>query len=271
MKNPLCLSTLGCPQASLAEAAALAREHGIDALELRCLSGQIIEPNNFASTLPDPAAARTTAETQGRRIRVLSTSLKLFAPPPDAIDTLLAFARVADVLGASWLRVFDGGRTNEPPSEAEWSAATRLMSDWQALRTRAGFACDLAIETHWALCSPAVATSFIERFPQANILWDTHHTWKAGIPLADYWAAAGSRIGHLHVKDSHPDPAAKAGWRYVLPGQGEFPWADLRALIGTSEFRGAVSLEWEKKWHPDLPELPEALKAFRHVWPDTNR
>jgi hypothetical protein len=42
--------------------------------------------------------------------------------------------------------------------------------------------------------------------------------------------------------------------------------AALRAALGGS-FSGAVSLEWERQWHPELPPLEDALRsAFDRSW-----
>ena len=50
----------------------------------------------------------------------------------------------------------------------------------------------------------------------------------------------------------------------MLPGQGEFPMPTLRKLLA-AEFAGPVSFEWEKLWHPYLPELEEALGVAANI------
>lgn len=264
--NPrLCFSTLGCPEATLAEAAALAARFGIGQLELRCLRSQTLEPERFDDLLGDPREARALLDHHGLQTRALGTSVRLLAPEANALATLESFARLADTLDARWLRVFDGGTTGLAPTPDEWAAATELVEAWQATRQREGFRCELMVETHWALTSPAVAAEFMHRLPAVPLLWDTHHTWKAGFTLAEFWETARERIVHLHVKDSRPDPAAKDGWSYVLPGQGVFPWNELRDLITRDRFEGCISLEWERHWHPTLPPLEDALQAFNET------
>jgi hypothetical protein len=52
----------------------------------------------------------------------------------------------------------------------------------------------------------------------------------------------------------------------VLPGNGEFPMSSLQRILA-AEFSGAVSLEWEKLWHPYLPPLDDALRsAGKAAW-----
>ena len=68
---------------------------------------------------------------------------------------------------------------------------------------------------------------------------------------------------HVHVKDSVDDRSIPAGHRYTLPGAGGFPWAELQEAWRRQPYEGIVSLEWEKKWHPELPPLEDALAAAR--------
>jgi sugar phosphate isomerase/epimerase len=63
------------------------------------------------------------------------------------------------------------------------------------------------------------------------------------------------------VKDSINRPSARHPYTYVLPGDGEMPATELFDVLAQGGFNGAVSLEWEKLWHPYLPSLREALQA----------
>jgi sugar phosphate isomerase/epimerase len=70
-------------------------------------------------------------------------------------------------------------------------------------------------------------------------------------------------VRHIHIKDS-PSPSSKqAAVNYTLPGQGNFPIHPLLKQLRKDHFNGFISLEWEKQWHPDLPELTTALVACR--------
>ena len=72
----------------------------------------------------------------------------------------------------------------------------------------------------------------------------------------------------MHVKDSIPVPSARHPFTYTLPGDGGFPIAPLLGALRADGFSGAVSLEWERMWHPYLPSLDEALvvAAQRGWW-----
>ena len=102
----------------------------------------------------------------------------------------------------------------------------------------------------------------VQLAPGTAILWDSQHTWRNGgeAPL-DTWRAIKSHVVHIHVKDSMARPSGRHSFTYVLPGEGEFPMAPLLDALRTDRFAGAISLEWERLWHPYLAELDVALRT----------
>lgn len=252
-------STLGCGELSLDEVFALADGHRIPLIELRALAGTIDLPEYLAQTYGSPAALASRLGARRTRIVALDTSFRLIDGTVTDRDRLLAFVPWAEALGVRWLRVFDGGRQIDGDALA---AAAAALGWWQAIRRERGLAVDLMIETHDLLLESATIRRFIAAMPPGSVslLWDTHHTWRRGAedPLAT-WAAVGRHVVHAHVKDSVAAPAAP-GFTYVLPGAGEFPMAALRRVLA-EEFSGALSLEWERFWLPQLGPLHEALGA----------
>jgi sugar phosphate isomerase/epimerase len=83
------------------------------------------------------------------------------------------------------------------------------------------------------------------------------------------WANLGRRILLAQVKDARPDPARADGWQLVLLGEGEVPVRDMLALLSAGGYRGWVSVEWEKRWHPEIAEpelaLPQHLTVL-NTW-----
>ncbi|MBA4136222.1 MAG: sugar phosphate isomerase/epimerase [Opitutus sp.] len=249
-------STLGCPELSLDDALALAQSHGLAAIELRTLSGTIDLPALFAREFVTPAALAVHVARQSVQIVSLDTSFKLAEPSEAEWEAFLAFVPWAEARGVKWLRVFDGGAPGRP---LEPLLAT--LARWRAHRASNGIGADMMIETHDSLFTAAAINAFAQAASGAAILWDTHHTWKKGgeDPVAT-WNAIKPHVVHVHVKDSISRPSARHPFTYVLPGAGEFPMAPLRAALA-GEFRGTVSLEWERQWHPYLPPLEDALRA----------
>jgi sugar phosphate isomerase/epimerase len=261
-----CFSSLGCPELSLDAVVALAVKHDIPLVELRALGGSVDLPAYLQAQFGAPAAMATHLGETPVRIVALNTTLHAVGTTVAERDELVAFAPWADALGAKWLRVFDGG-TNADADELR--AAAETFRWWRTLRAERGWKADIMVETHDSLLHADAIARFVAAVPAAAILWDAHHTWRKGAedPVAT-WRTIRPHVVHVHVKDSVGIPSVRHPFTYVLPGDGEFPIAPLLTALRDDAFAGAVSLEWEKLWHPYLPPLDTALTtaADRHWW-----
>lgn len=261
-----CFSTLGSAEYDFSSTLTLASDYSINAIEIRCLAGETISPENFSKLFPPVAAARKLLEQAQIELTGLGTSVKLFEAKAEDLDTLTSFARLADQLSCPWLRVFDGGKIGDLPDSPTWSKAQAFVRDWQKRRQEFGLKADIMIETHDGLTSIESARLFRKLLPDTAILWDSHHTWRAGgESLEGYFDVARDAIVHIHAKDSILKPSPKKPFTYCLPGQGEFPWSELAALVKKAKYTGKLSLEWERHWHPYLPPLTAAIPPFRSI------
>lgn len=263
-----CFSSLGCAELSLEQTFALAVRHDVPLVELRALNGTVDLAATFAAAYgsPDGLAGWLRANETPVAIVAFNASLKLVGGSAAERTQLEGLAPWADAAGVRWLRVFDGGKTAD---EVEFAAAEETLRWWRDLRKARGWRVDLMVETHDALFTAAAISRFVTRLPGTAILWDAHHTWRKGgeDPLVT-WAGVRRHVVHVHVKDSIAVPSARHPFTYVLPGDGDFPCAPLLAAMAADRFAGAVSLEWERLWHPYLPPLEEALRvaAERQWW-----
>jgi len=258
-------STLGCPELDLDGVLGLARAHGIAAVELRVLAGSLDLPAHFSGLGVPRAALASRIRAAGVRVVAFGTSLRLMDGTDADVEKFLEFVPWAEALGVPWLRVFDGG---ENARGAELDRAAAVIARWKELRASRRWTTDIMVETHDALLTAPAIGRFSRAVPSARILWDTHHTWRAGGENpADTWRDIRASVAHIHVKDSLPGEGPGRPNRYVLPGTGDFPMAALREALG-SGYAGAVSLEWERQWHPELPPLADALRsaAARSWW-----
>lgn len=254
-----CFSTLGCSEMSLHEVANLADRHDIAAVELRALSGTVDLTSALTAEFEDPAGLAAFLAGRNLDIVALNTSIKLFESPN--LSAIEPFIPWAEAVGAAHLRIFDGGKQL---ATEEMKHAADLLINWQTTRSSSGLNVDLMIETHDSLADVDQLVAFIELAPTVQILWDTHHTWARGTDLASVWDRVARNTVHLHVKDSKVDSDGRR--RYILPGHGDFPMADLISLLRQNERHIPISLEWERHWHPELPSLDDALTAARNWW-----
>jgi sugar phosphate isomerase/epimerase len=64
----------------------------------------------------------------------------------------------------------------------------------------------------------------------------------------------------VQVKDARRDPSRPDQWQLVPIGEGEVPVPDLLSLLRSAGYVGWVSLEFEKKWHPELASPEQSLR-----------
>lgn len=252
-------SSLGCVDYSLPDILRLAARHRLDAVELRGLDGSLDVADALARALgsPDRATSRPAGDVS---ICALDTSLRLSDHVPADREELIRLAPWADALGAPRLRVFDGARALEPDGLA---LTLDTLAWWRSVRHARSWKVDLMVETHSSLLRTPDILGFLAKAPsETRLLWDSHHTWRiGGEPPAETWSALRSRVAHIHVKDSVATPGEKHDYRHVLCGEGEFPMRDLREALASDSYGGIVSLEWERRWHPEMPPLEQALSS----------
>ena len=259
------ISTLGCHELDLPSICKLAENHGIHHLEIRSLADCLDLPAYLDKQYPDNhAEAQRILDQHRQSIIALNSGFSLISGDDEARKELLAFARWADLLNVPLIRVFGGGSMSEPLTPADMETATNNVKWWNAQKEEHQWKTEIALETHGGFSSSARCLKLQETLNSPlNIIWDTHHTWKlANESAIETWEQLGPMIKHIHIKDSIPVPSARHDYSYVLPGAGEFPVADVFNLLLDSNFDGIVSLEWERKWHPYMPDLDTALIAL---------
>ena len=67
-------------------------------------------------------------------------------------------------------------------------------------------------------------------------------------------------VRNTHWKDSRPLPDGKR--RFCLPGLGAVPLAAIRNALAAVGYDGWFTLEWEKRWHPEIEEPGIAIASF---------
>ena len=257
-----CFSTLGCPELDLDGVIVLAKKFGFNQVELRALEGTVDLPAYFAAKYGSPAALATRLAGTGIRVASLDTSWKLIGAPAGACDAFLEYLEWAEALGGVPLRVFDGGTKADSASITE---ARDSIAWWEDRRICGNWKSSILVETHDAIVSTAAVRELFADAPASvGLLWDAHHTWKKGgeDPLVT-WRDVKTWVRHIHVKDSIGEPSARHAFTYVSLGEGEFPLRPLLDTLSADGFRGVVSLEWERMWHPYLPSLEMAFQGAR--------
>ncbi len=259
----LAFSTLGCTESSLTQIFETAREFQIDAVELRGIEGEMHMPAKFADRFGDPKLFARFVKAAGRKIVSIDSSFKLLDADDKSKSALLEFVPWCEACGVPRIRVFDGGSYTENPDPEKLDRSARTADWWTDLRDKEGWKVDIMVETHDLLCSADNCLAFLSRCKRRiPVLWDSHHSWfKAGEPLRETWSKLRTHICHIHMRDSIEVDEGKR--RSALPGTGSYPLNELLNMLEKDSFNGVLSLEWLRKWEPDIPPLRDALSALR--------
>ena len=240
----MAFSNLAAPAWTVERALAAVREYGFDGLELRLLDGEPIDPASVdTGTRRAVGAAFARA---GVPLVCLDTSIEVARPFERELS---AAVELAAEWGAPTVRVFGGA------SEALDDIARRLEPP---LVRAEELGVTIALETHDAFSSAALVAELLRRVgsPSFAALWDVHHPYRLGESPDDVVRALGTRIRLVHVKDAR---RSDDGWELVPLGEGDVPVRESLAALEASGYDGWVTLEWEKRWHPELAEPEVAL------------
>jgi sugar phosphate isomerase/epimerase len=258
------ISTLGCHELNLTQVCTLAHQHHIYAMEIRSLADRLDLAHYLDETYKNAGEIQLVLETHQQRIVALNSSFSLAEAEDADRSEMLEYARWAEAMGIPFVRAFGRANIVEPLAEHELDQAAANLRWWHQVREENGWQTNLALENHGGFSS---GRSCLRLQEHANlpldIIWDTHHSWKMGNEtLQETWDQIGPLVRHVHVKDSISVPSPQHPYSYVLPGTGEFPAHEALDLLARNAYEGIVSLEWERKWHPYLPPLDQALNAL---------
>lgn len=251
MNNPLAFSTLGCPAWDLETLLHNAVAFGYDAIELR----------GYLDTLDLPTAAPFLPEHRAETARrITDTGLSVCCVSSSGVvaqgnlDHVKSHCELAQALGSPLVRIF-GGRP-----ESRELALTNLRAFGDAAQD-AGVA--LVLETHDDFSTGETVAALLAEaaHPAVFSLWDLHHPFRQGEPASETHRLLAPTLRHLHIKDGI------AGQGYTLLGDGDVPVFPMLELALDAGYTGAISLEWEKRWHPEIadPEIafPQYAKGVR--------
>jgi sugar phosphate isomerase/epimerase len=259
----IAFSTLAFPDVTLASAASLGRSWGYSGIELRLIDGELIDPSMSAA---DRARVKRTVTAAGLPVVAVDSSIRLTDDDPG--PELRRFLELASDWESPLVRVFGGALAAEQTARQEQlRAAARVLESSVPVAERLGVG--IGVETHDAFAASSVVAELLALVysgtadPAAvdsgavGAVWDSHHPHRMGETPDQVYANLGARILLAQVKDAR----RKAGgdWQLVLLGEGEVPVRDMLGLLAAGGYPHWISVEWEKRWHPEIEEPEVAL------------
>jgi sugar phosphate isomerase/epimerase len=261
---PLAFSTLGCPNWTLEQAASAVAAQGYRGIEIRLLDGDVIAPDLSQGRRKQ---IRELMQNHDLEIVALGASTRFSSPDAEVrqanLDDLRRYLELAQDLGAHMVRTFGGNVEEGTSLEQTIGWVAENLAEAVAEAEEAGVT--IGIETHDAFCRGAEVARVLNQVPSPWLaaIWDVHHPYRMGESMAETWDLIGERVKHVHIKDARRKP--DGSWQLVLLGEGEVPCRQIIDLLLSKRYKGFLTAEWEKKWHPEIEEPEEAIPQHARV------
>jgi sugar phosphate isomerase/epimerase len=267
--TPITFSTLACPHWQIETIIAKATEYGYDGIEWRGGSQGHVQLDMPAAKKALLRQKCSDAGLMSLAVTAYTSFVSDFAEERQAnVNELRRYADLAAELGAKYVRAFLG----ELPTGTNLdSSVYEKISD--SLNAAAEYAdsvgVEITIEPHDDFVrSTVVAPVFnqSQSHQALRVIWDIGNAFAAGEDPAEGFDLLKDRLAYVQVKDGKE---RGPNWRLCRLGEGDVPLNQAFELLLTNDYPGALSVEWEYAWHPELdpPEiaLPAALRTVQEL------
>ena len=242
----------------------LAAHAGYDGIELRFVEGEDSLWKLAAFSGSEMAVTKRELADHGLVIACVDTKCRFHSPDAHEREAAIREGeRMSDLaaeLNAPGIRVF--GDTIQPRADRD-STRSWIAESIRTLASKtAAKGVQVWLETHGDFVTAGETAAILRECGTAStgVVWDPVNSQEAtGETVAEGVELLGSKIRHIHVKDFQ---RVADGIRYVLTGEGSFPWHELRQVLKHLRYGGFVSFEWERKWHPELEDAAIAVPHF---------
>lgn len=250
--------SFSCPELTLDEMLALARQYGYDGLEPR-ISAKHKHGLEFDSSPADRKAARQKAEAAGIPIACLATSAWCTDSATMSAYTHQAIDLAGDV-GAPRIRVFGGAFPDTMARSQAIDIVARALTEVADHAQKRGVT--VCMETHDSWCDPAHVAAVMQkvRHPAIAVNWDIMHPVNVAKATVDQaFAALQPWIRHAHFHDGK----IVNGKMELCPiGQGIVDHRRAVQLLQALPYPGFLSGEWIG-WEPYATHLPRELATMK--------
>jgi sugar phosphate isomerase/epimerase len=261
----LSFSTLGCPDWSFDKIIDFARDNQYSGIEVRGVLRQMDLPlvPEFSNT-ENITTTMKKMNDRGLKFVDLGSSCALHFPKGEERTKNLSegkrFIDLAAKLNCPYIRVFP----NQIPKDRDRQETLNLIVE--GLRELGDHASNsnvsVLLESHGELIYKKDLLFVMEgtASPHVGLVWDVCNMWIVTKESPDeVYASLKPYIKHTHIKDLK---IVNGKEEYVLLGTGIVPIFQAIDLLYKNNYSGYFSFEWEKLWHPEIPDPQIALTDY---------
>ena len=269
--HKLAFTTLGCPEWSFTKILDEAQKMGYSGIEIRGIDGKMLA-EEMTQFFPENRAA-TLAALKARNLEMTGFGSSVNFHQADKFDSMIAEGKttidVCQRMGIPAIRVF-GDKI--PPGESDASVIARIAKGASILAEYGeAKGVKVLMETHGDFITLERVKGVFDQVKSKNfkLLWDVGNTdYIYGDNFMEFYKPMKNLIVHTHIKDHfRGTPGDYSTYKYCLPGEGNIPIKAIVKQLTDDGYTGYYCLEWEKKWHPELPDpeiaYPRFVKIFK--------
>jgi len=267
--NAVTFSTLACPNWRVQTVIAQASRFGYDGIEWRGGPQGHIQPSASAE---HKSTLRQMSANAGLIVLAVTAYTSFVSDNAEErqsnVDEVRRYADLAAELGARYVRVFLGELpANTNPDAKTYEHITDCLS--RAAQHALSMGVRIAIEPHDNFARSSAVAPVLDRTRSDSalgVIWDIGNAYAAGEEALEGFELLNERLAYVQVKDG---TRRGEDWQLCALGQGNVPLTQAFELLLVNGYKGALSVEWEYAWHPELdpPEiaLPAALRTVRQL------
>ena len=257
----IAFSTLGCPNFSWTDIYTMAKDFGFGGIEIRGLGRDIfaVKAQPFLENQLEQAMKKLSS--LHLEIPCLSSGCCLRFPEKEEknYQEILQYIQLASKLGTPFVRIL---ADLEPQPKGDVDDDAVLASLEHLIPAAEENGVTLLVETNGVYADTNRLRGLLDRAASDAVaaLWDMHHPYRfAGEAPGKTVQNLGAYIKYVHIKDSVVEDGRI---RYRLMGEGDLPMEDMMLALRSINYDGYISLEWVKRWAPDLVDAGIVFPNF---------
>lgn len=257
----IAFSTLGCPDFDWPDIYSMAKDLDFDGIEIRGLGDDIFAVN--AQPFKESSLPQTKKKLASLRLEVPCISsgccLKFADKAEQNYSQIVQYIKLASKLGTPYVRIL---ADLEPKANGEVDDNMVIAALRRLIPVAEEHKVILLVETNGVYADTSRLRELLNNVASDNVaaLWDVHHPYRFANESPEKTVQnLGAYIKHVHVKDSVDDNGVI---KYQMMGEGDLPIDEMMLALRSINYEGYVSLEWVKRWAPELSDAGIVFPQF---------